>query len=136
MIGGMSRAFYLTIAYLAVGLGLVGVFLPLLPTTPLMLVALWAATRSSERLRAWLLNHRLFGPPLQAWDRERAVPRRAKWLAVTALLSSWILLYWLFHGSFVPWTAGVPMLLAGVYVVTRPLPRSEIDAAPNSLKRP
>lgn len=118
----MSRYIYLCIAYLACGLGIVGIFLPLLPTTPFMLVALWAATRSSDSLRRWLLEHRVFGPPLMAWEQEKAIPQRAKNLALLTLGTSWLLLLWLFHGTFVPWTAGVPMLLVAIFVLSRPLP--------------
>lgn len=81
----------LTLACLA--LGIVGVFLPLLPTTPFLLVAAWAAGRGWPQFEAWLLAHPRFGPPIRRWRDHRAVPRSAKWLAsVTMTVSAvWLL---------------------------------------------
>src|SRR5690606_41134853 len=59
----------------AVGLALAGTVLPLLPTTPFLLVAAWAFARSSPRLDAWLHAHPRLGPPLAAWQARRAIPR-------------------------------------------------------------
>ena len=54
--------------------GFVGVFVPVLPTTPLMLLALWCFARSSNRFHDWLYTHRVFGPPLQQYRRHRVIP--------------------------------------------------------------
>ena len=77
----------------AVGLGAAGVVLPLLPTTPFMLVAAFCFARSSPRLHRWLMEHRLFGPAIVNWRRHGAIDRRSKILAtgfcaVALLLSS------------------------------------------------
>lgn len=70
----------------ALGLGVVGVFVPLLPTTPFVLVSAACFGRGSRQLHAWLLTSRLAGPALQAWQRERRIPRRA---VVAALALLW-----------------------------------------------
>lgn len=72
-------------------LGIVGIFLPLLPTTPFVLLAAFCFSRSSPRCEQWLLNHRRFGPMVQQWRTRRAIPRRAKRLAwlMMALGSAW-----------------------------------------------
>lgn len=102
------------------GLALAGVVLPLLPTTPFLLVATWAFARSSPRLDAWLRAHPRLGPPLAAWETRRAIPRHAKAIAVVTMPASWILL----------WSAGAPlgvvigggavMLAAGGWILSRP----------------
>jgi uncharacterized membrane protein YbaN (DUF454 family) len=60
------------------GIGLVGTLLPLVPTTPFMLLALWAFSIGSERFHRWLYHHPVFGPPLQRWQRDRVIPLWAK----------------------------------------------------------
>lgn len=73
---------------LFVGLGALGMVLPLLPTTPLLLLALWSFSRSSPRLEHWLYTHRRFGPPLQRWRQHRVVPRSVKFTAYVSMALS------------------------------------------------
>ncbi len=68
-------------------LGVVGIFLPLLPTTPLMLLAAACFARSSRRFHDWLLANRTFGPLILEWERHRSIPRRTK-LSAIALMSA------------------------------------------------
>jgi uncharacterized protein len=75
-------------------LGIVGVFLPVLPTTPFLLVAAWAAGKGWPQFEAWLLAHPRLGPPIRRWRDHRAVPRSAKWAAVASMLVSAALLWW------------------------------------------
>jgi hypothetical protein len=69
-------------------LGIVGAFLPLLPTTPFLLVAAWAGGKGWPQLEAWLVAHPRWGPPIRRWRHHRAVPRSAKWLASATMLVS------------------------------------------------
>jgi len=66
------------------GLALIGIFLPLLPTTPLLLVAVGCFAKSSEKLHDWIMTHNTFGPLIRQWHETRSMPRKAK---VYALLS-------------------------------------------------
>jgi len=75
------RWLWLALAHLSLGLALLGVFLPGLPTTEFVLLAAWAASRSSPRLSQWLEHHRLLGPPLRDWRSGGVIARRRKWLA-------------------------------------------------------
>lgn len=75
------------LAYVSLGLGIVGVFLPGLPTTVFVLIAAYAAARGSERLHARLLAHPQFGPMILDWQRYGAVSRRAKWAATGTMLA-------------------------------------------------
>jgi uncharacterized membrane protein YbaN (DUF454 family) len=76
---------------LALATGIVGVFLPLLPTTPFVLLAAFCFSRGSTRLEAWLLGHPRFGPLIADWRARHAMPLRAKQLAwlMMALGSAW-----------------------------------------------
>ncbi|MCO4745244.1 MAG: YbaN family protein [Proteobacteria bacterium] len=77
-------------------IGLVGVILPVLPTTPFMLLALWAFSRSSRRFHVWLYTHHLFGPPLQTWHLYRVIPSKVKVFAISIMSVSWL---WLAFGA-------------------------------------
>lgn len=81
---GAARYVYLAVGCLFVALGVLGAFLPVLPTTPFLLISVWAFSRSSARLEAWLLGHRRFGPRLLAWKQHRVVPWPVK---ITAWVS-------------------------------------------------
>lgn len=70
------------------GLGIIGALLPIIPTAPFMLLALWAFSHSSERLESWLLHHRHFGPPLQRWRAYRVIPLPAKLFAWGSMAAS------------------------------------------------
>lgn len=78
---GRLRWVWWLVAYLALGLGVVGVVVPGLPTVPFVLLSAYAAARGSKRLHDRLQAHRVFGPMIRDWQRSGAVARRAKWLA-------------------------------------------------------
>ena len=78
----MKKIILLSIGWICVGLGFIGIFVPGLPTTIFLIIALWAFTKSSNKLRIWLLNHKKFGPFLRDWQEHRVVPLRAKILIV------------------------------------------------------
>ncbi len=68
------RGLYMTLGFVALGLALLGVFLPILPTTPFVLLAAGLFARGSESLHHYLLHHRLFGPIIQDWNEHRSMP--------------------------------------------------------------
>lgn len=80
------RALWLMGGFVSLVLGLVGVFLPLLPTTPFVLLAAVCFSRGSTRCESWLLAHKQFGPMVRDWRATRAVPLRAKQFA-TAMMA-------------------------------------------------
>jgi uncharacterized protein len=81
------RLLLLATGFVAVGLGIAGLVLPVLPTTPFMLVAAACFARSSPRFHRWLLRHRTFGPIVAEWEGHRAIPWRTKLWAI-ALMSA------------------------------------------------
>lgn len=84
-----KRHGYLLLGWLCVGLGVIGAFLPLMPTTVFLLVAAWAFSRSSPRWHRWLREHDRFGHLIRGWEEHHAMPARAKQIAWTALAISW-----------------------------------------------
>ena len=76
------------LAVASLALGIAGLFLPVLPTVPFVLLAAWAAARSSPRLARWMEVHPHMGPHIRAWRQGGIVPRRAKWLATVMMGTS------------------------------------------------
>ncbi len=104
----------------AAALAAAGVVLPVLPTTPFVLLSAWALARSSPRLEAWLRNHPRLGPPLKAWEQRRAIPPRAKAVAVASLPLSGLLVHASGAGLAVTAAAGLVLACAGGWILTRP----------------
>lgn len=115
------RLIYIAIGCIAVALGVIGIFLPLLPTTPFLLAAAWAFAKSSPRLEAWLTYHPRLGPPLRDWRERGAIPARAKLIAIAAMAAS--LAYVLLVPSIPAYgKIGAALVLAccATFILTRP----------------
>jgi len=82
------KIFFIVLGWFFVALGVIGVFLPVMPTTIFMILALWAFAESSPRFHDWLYHHTLFGPPLQQWKKYRVIPPVAKLMSVTMMTGS------------------------------------------------
>ncbi|SDH35740.1 YbaN family protein [Roseospirillum parvum] len=106
------RPLLLVVGWLALGLGLLGVALPVLPTVPFLILAAWAFSSASPRLSAWLYGHPRFGAKLRAWRDHRAISRGGKIAATSAMVVS-VPVTLLATGN--PWIAGgQALILAGV----------------------
>ncbi|WP_294930320.1 DUF454 family protein [uncultured Paracoccus sp.] len=117
----LAQAFYLGMGLVFTGLGFAGAFLPVLPTTPFLIVAAACFARSSRRLEGWLLRHPRFGPLLVAWRERGAIPIRAKWASLIGSAVGFAL-FWI--GSDPAWwLAGLVagLMIFGVgFVFSRP----------------
>ncbi|VAW61515.1 hypothetical protein MNBD_GAMMA11-2544 [hydrothermal vent metagenome] len=115
------RVMYFSLAWVFFALGAIGVLLPVLPTTPFMLLALWAFSRSSERFHQWLYHHRFFGPPLQKWQKYGVIPLPAKIMSVSFMSVSFS--YMLMFSPVAIWLkllVGAVMLYGAWFVLSRP----------------
>lgn len=83
----MKSWLYLSLGWANIGLGIIGVVVPLLPTTPFLLLASFCFARGSNRVHAWLMDHPHLGPPIHEWRKHRAISRRAKWSGTLAMLA-------------------------------------------------
>lgn len=115
------RFVFLCLGWFFVALGVIGAFLPVMPTTPFLLLAVACFTRSSPRMKAWLLNHKTFGPPLRNWQDHGGISRRAKIMAICLMAASYAAFWFGSHPA--PWLAvlvAAIMLGSSAFIVTRP----------------
>lgn len=121
------RSLHFAVGLVATGLAVLGAVLPLLPTTPFLLVAAWAFARSSPRLEAWLIDHAHFGPLIADWRRGGAVDRRVKRLSALVMLATLAL------GALAGLSTTILAIQAAIFAAvslflwTRPEPRPRID---------
>jgi uncharacterized membrane protein YbaN (DUF454 family) len=128
----MLRPLFISFGCICIALGVLGIFLPLLPTVPLLLLAAACFARGSDRCYAWLLEHRHLGPMLKGYMDGKGVPRRAKlsalgliWLTITASV-----VFVIEH----PWGKALLLLIAlGVTVYLVRLPVRQEEEQPEKL---
>lgn len=82
----IKQALLLTIGGLSLASGLLGIFIPLLPTTPFLLLSAYCFSKSSKRLHLWLLGNRWFGPTIEQWEQTRTIDRKTKHRALLTTL--------------------------------------------------
>ncbi|HJW45400.1 MAG TPA: YbaN family protein [Lysobacter sp.] len=110
------------LAYASLTLGLIGVVVPGLPTVPFVLLAAFAAARGSQRLHAWLLAHRQFGPIIRDWQMQGAVSRRAKRLATAMMAVCAVLMFVTAPKAWMAATGTAIMTVVAVWLWRRPEP--------------
>jgi len=126
----LVRWVYLALALLFLLLGIIGAFVPVLPTTPFILLAAWAAARSSPRLLNWLENHTAFGPMIRDWRRGGVVRRRAKWLATVVMGASALYLLYGMRPLWVPLLAITCMACVLIWLWRRPEQSTQAASRP------
>ncbi|WP_119396525.1 YbaN family protein [Salinibius halmophilus] len=105
--GKLKQALYIGLGCLFVAVGAIGVFVPVLPSTVFFIIAFAFFTRSSNKLSNWLYHHPVFGTHLRAWQQDRIIPLKAKWLASIMMSFSVLILL----------LTGVPIIWVGLVVV-------------------
>ncbi len=112
---------------LCTALGIVGAFLPVMPTTPFLLVAVWAFSKSSPRLENWLLTHPRYGPTLRDWREYGAIGRSVKVVALSAMAVSLVFVHAITGSMLATLLHGVVVTLTGLFILSRPSARPRRD---------
>lgn len=116
----MMRPLWTVLGGISVALGLAGLLLPLLPTTPFMILAAACFAKSSPRLHDWLVSHRVFGPAIRDWRESRAIAPRAKRMALLAMAAAFGLSLALRLPAMALALQGTVLLITGTWIATRP----------------
>ena len=116
----MKRILLLALGWGCVGLAFIGIFVPGIPTTPFLIVALWAFAQSSKKFHAWLLNHKRFGPILQNWESHRVVPRKAKTLMVILQFFAVIMFHFTIQNIYLTGILAITLIIVARWVLTFP----------------
>lgn len=105
----LKRNLLIAVGLISLSLGVVGIFLPLLPTTPFLLLASACFVRSSEKLHNWLIYHKVFGNYIRCYQQFRAISLRVKILTVTVL--------WVFIGYAVVFVVSAILIRILLFVI-------------------
>jgi uncharacterized membrane protein YbaN (DUF454 family) len=119
------RWVWLVSGILSLATGLVGIVLPLLPTTPFVLLAAFCFSRASQRYEQWLLTHPRFGPMVRDWRDHHAVPLATKRLAWAMMTVSSVTAWWLLPAR-VGWIPGVCCGLVALWMWQLPSSRDQL----------
>ncbi|MFF7705995.1 DUF454 family protein [Pseudomonas sp. NPDC007930] len=118
----LARALYAILAYVSLGIGIVAIFIPGLPTTEFVLLSFWAASRSSPRLANWLATHKLFGPMIENWHNGKRIARKAKIAATVSMLVCAVVMWLTLRHYWAIYAAIGGMVLVNLWIWSRPEP--------------
>ena len=119
------RIAWLCLGFLCLGLGGIGVLLPLMPTTEFLLIAAYAFARSSDRLHDWLLSHSLFGPLIHNWQKHGAISKRGKIFSSLSMIVVIGISLILKAPNWLVYTQVFVLGCVAAFLLTRPLPPHE-----------
>jgi uncharacterized membrane protein YbaN (DUF454 family) len=117
-----ARAIWVIVGIVALVLGALGVLIPLLPTTPFVLVAAFAFANSSDRLHTWLVNHNIFGPLIDDWRRHGAICRSAKIAGVLSMIAVIGISLVLEAPTWIVLVQALVLSACAFFVISRPIP--------------
>lgn len=112
----LAKALYGVVGGIALALGIIGIFLPGLPTTPFVLLAAACFAKASPRVHQWMLQHQLIGPMLRNWEKHRSLTVRTKCVAIGSMSLMIVVSIWSFSGR--PWIQLSLLILAAIGAAT------------------
>ncbi|MBY6218494.1 YbaN family protein [Qipengyuania aquimaris] len=114
----MKRTVFRALGFISVGLGAIGAALPIMPTVPFLLLAVYFFARSSPELEQKILNHPTWGPQVRDWTERRAISRRAKTMAIGAMATGAVVTYFTLGYPWY-WISVAILVIAGSWIATR-----------------
>lgn len=118
----IQKPMYQMLGWVCVALGFIGAFLPIMPTTIFLIIAAWAFSKSSERWHTWLREHHIFGETLRSWEEHRAIPVKARRIALFMLAVSFLIIVAIYgFSSFITLIVGLCLISVAVYLISLPV---------------
>lgn len=125
MTNTIKKCLFVSVGVVFLTLGVIGIFLPVMPTVPFLVVASACFAKGSTRMHAWLHSNKWFGPVLKNWEEQRAITFRTKVVSTitmaVGIVSSCIFAPYLWAKIAVL----VICVLVGIFLWTRPVPLSD-----------
>lgn len=118
----VKKTLWIAAGLSALGLGIIGIALPLLPTTPFVLLAAFCFGQSSERLHDWLVNHKRFGPAIRDWRAYGAISRKGKRLALLAMAAAFLIALAAGAPKWALAAQVITLMLVAGFILSRPDP--------------
>ena len=116
----MRKLIFNFIGGASLSLGVLGIFLPLLPTTCFILLASWAFAKSSPTFHNWLYHKSPFAKAIQDWELNRVIPTRVKWIATSSIALSYVLTMLLIDNIYLLSGIGVGLLGLAAFLLSKP----------------
>lgn len=116
----MARPFWIVLGLLSLALGAIGIVLPLLPTTPLVILAAFAFSKGSPRLEQLIENHRVFGPILSEWRAHGVIAPRYKAMALGMLVAAFGVSFLWGVGFKILIIQAICIVLVAIFILSRP----------------
>jgi len=116
----MKKIVYNTIGSVSLILGLLGAFLPLLPTTCFILLASWAFAKSSPAFHSWMYFRSPFAKSIQNWDQNKIIPNRVKIIASVSILASFAISVIYIENFYVLIALGLILIAVLAFIISKP----------------
>ena len=115
------RYSWLVLGWVSLIVGIIGLFVPLLPTTPFVILTGYCFSKGSERMHQWIVNHRYLGPMIRNWHENRSIPLGAKLMSSAMMVGSIVAIQW--HPRIpilIKWGVSAFLVAVIFYVLSRP----------------
>lgn len=134
MLKSTIRILFVVFGWFFVALGIIGILLPLVPTTPFLLLAAFCFSKGSERIHNWILNHRFLGPPIKDWQQFGVIRKRAKLMAtfLITLFLGYPILFVSVHWGVKVFLMGLGVSLL-LFINSRPSEPTEASGVADSI---
>ena len=121
-VSSFVRTIWVVVGFVALSVGIIGIFLPIVPTTSPLLLAAFCFARGSKRINDWLLNHKTLGPPIHNWRKYGAISSIAKAQAIIMMVFSILLVWFVGLPLWIILAQSITLALVAIFLLTRPTP--------------